>query len=79
MLYCAMRFMVMMHGCRPGELLARAAFKHHSDPMGLIHSGIVGMMHGCKSDKFLTRAVFMHHDDKGHSTLEQYAALKGST
>ena len=26
----------------------------------------------------LARTAFMHHDDKGHSTLKQYADIKGS-
>ena len=31
-----MYFVVKMHECHPSELLARAAFKYHADPNGLI-------------------------------------------
>ena len=41
---CAMPLVVMMHESSPGEELAVAAFKHHADPTGLIHSQRVGMM-----------------------------------
>ena len=39
----------------------------------------VGMMYECSTGELFTRAAFMYHDDKGHRTLNHYAALKGLT
>ena len=57
--------------------LASAAFKHHAEPTGLIHSRRIGMMHECSAGELLARAAFMRHDDEGHSILKRYAVLKG--
>ena len=37
---------ITIHECSAGELLTSVAFKHHADPMGLMHYRKVGMMNG---------------------------------
>ena len=58
--------------------LARAAFMHHDDPAGLIHSQRIGMMYQCSMLLAVTAKV--HHDDKILHLIfsYNYAVIKGT-
>ena len=60
------------------SLLLKDAFMHHADPLGGHQARRISMLLEYSPGKLRTRAAFMHHDNKWHTTLNHYAAHKGS-
>ena len=58
------------------SLLARAAFVHHDDSLGVYQPHRVGMVVECRTGDLHARAAFKHHDDKGHDALMNYMGFK---
>ena len=50
---------------------------HHADPLGVYQPHRVGMMFEWRPGELFTKTEFMHHANKGYTSLENYATLKG--
>ena len=50
---------------------------HHTNPLGVYQTRMVGMMLQFSPGELRARAALMHHADKGHSALKHHAAFKG--
>ena len=57
-------------------LLARAAFIHHDNLLGMYQPQVACIMLECSLASY---SPGLHHDDQGHNALKQYAAIKGLT
>ena len=69
---------VCCHDANLGNLLiARVAFMHYNDSLGVYHTPSIGTMLECSTGELLTSAAFMHHEIRCILILEHYVALEG--
>ena len=50
---------------------------HQADPSGVHQHRMVSIMLECSTGGLRARAAFVHHPEKGHTTVKQYADIKG--